>query len=111
MPGVVIALEALSRNGAQLPQISMESVDTPLGRNTVDSMRAGLLYGYSGAFDRIIEQLEQAAGTPTATVVATGSYAPELYSHCRREIKYDRDLLVKGLYLLYLKNTEHFRKG
>ncbi len=111
MPGVVIALEALSRNGAQLPQISMESVDTPLGRNTVDSMRAGLLYGYSGAFDRIIEQLEQAAGTPAATVVATGSYAPELYSHCRREIKYDRDLLVKGLYLLYLKNTEHFRKG
>ena len=44
MPGVDIALEALSQNGAQLPQISMAQVDTPLGRNTVDSMRAGLLY-------------------------------------------------------------------
>lgn len=105
MPGMDIALAALSQNGAQLPQISLARVDTPLGRNTVDSMRAGVLYGYSGAFDRVIESLEEAAGVPAATVVATGSHAPELYRHCRREIKYDHDLLVKGLYLLYQKNA------
>lgn len=105
MPGVDIALEALSRNGAQLPQIGLAQVDTPLGRNTVDSMRAGVLYGYSGAFDRVIESLEEAAGAPAATVVATGSRAPALYRLCRREIRYDQDLLVKGLYLLYRKNT------
>lgn len=105
MPGVDIALEALSRNGAQLPQISLTRVDTPLGRNTVDAMRAGVLYGYSGAFDRVIESLEAAAGAPAAAVVATGSRAPALYRLCRREIKYDHDLLVKGLYLLYQKNT------
>ncbi len=105
MPGMDIALEALSRNGAQLPQISMAQVDTPLGRNTVDSMRAGVLYGYSGAFDRVIESLEEAAGAPAAPVVATGGRAPALYRLCRREIKYDHDLLVKGLYLLYRKNV------
>ena len=105
MPGIDIALEALSRNGAQLPQISMAQVDTPLGRNTVDSMRAGVLYGYSGAFDRVIESLEAAAGAPAAVVVATGGRAPALYRLCRREIKYDHDLLVKGLYHLYRKNT------
>lgn len=110
MPGVEIALEALSQNGAQLPQISLDHVNTPLGRNTVDSMRAGLLYGYSGAFDRVIEELELAAGAPANVVVATGSHAPELYRHCRRDIKYDHDLLVKGLYLLYAKNTERTRK-
>lgn len=105
MPGMDIALAALSQNGAQLPQISMAQVDTPLGRNTVDSMRAGVLYGYSGAFDHVIEALEAAAGAPAAAVVATGSHMPQLYRHCRREIKYDHDLLVKGLYLLYRKNT------
>lgn len=105
MPGMDIALSALSQNGAQLPQISMARVDTPLGRNTVDSMRAGVLYGYSGAFDRVIDSLEVAAGAPAAIVVATGSHAPELYQHCHREIKYDHDLLVKGLYLLYQKNV------
>ena len=107
MPGIDIALEALSRYGAQLPQISIAQVGSPLGRNTVDSMRAGVLYGYSGAFDRVIESLEEAAGTPAKTVVSTGSHTPELYRHCRREIRYDHDLLVKGLYLLYQKNIRH----
>lgn len=110
MPGMQIALEALSKNGAQLPQISMDRVDSPLGRNTVDSMRAGIVYGYAGAFDRVIDTLEQAAGTPAVTVVATGDDAPEIFRHCRREIKYDHDLLVKGLYLLYRKNTEKFSR-
>lgn len=105
MPGMDIALGALSRHGAQLPQISMAQVDTPLGRNTVDSMRAGVLYGYSGAFDRVIQALEEAVGAPAATVVATGSQTSEIYRHCRREIRYDHDLLVKGLYLLYRKNV------
>ena len=107
MPGMDIALEALSRYGAQLPRISIAQVDTPLGRNTVDSMRAGVLYGYSGAFDRVIESLEEAAGVPVRTVVSTGSHTPELYRYCHREIRYDHDLLVKGLYLLYQKNVRH----
>ena len=107
MPGIDIALEALSRYGAQLPQISIAQVDTPLGRNTVDSMRAGVLYGYSGAFDRVIQSLEKAAGAPALTVVSTGSHTPELYQYCHRQIHYDHDLLVKGLYLLYRKNTRH----
>ncbi len=111
MPGAEIALAALSRNGAQLPQIAMGRVETPLGRNTEDAMRAGVLYGYSGAFDRIIEELERAAGAPAAAVVATGTAMPELYRLCRREIIFDHDLLVKGLYLLYQKNTERSRKG
>ena len=106
MPGIDIALDALSRCGAQLPQISMAQVDTPLGRNTVDSMRAGVLYGYSGAFDRVIQSLEEAAGAPAKTVVSTGNQTPALYQHCRREIRCDHDLLVKGLYLLYRKNVK-----
>ena len=106
MPGIDIALDALSRYGAQLPQISMAQVDTPLGRNTVESMRAWVLYGYSGAFDRVIQSLEEAAGVPAQTVVSTGNQTPALYQHCRREIRYDHDLLVKGLYLLYRKNIK-----
>lgn len=106
MPGMRIALEALSSNGAQLPYISMGSVESPLGRNTVDSMRAGIIYGYAGAFDRLIEELETAAGTPAATVVITGENFPELFRHCKHSIVYDHDLLVKGLYRIYKKNTE-----
>ena len=105
MPGMGIALEALSENGAQLPHISMDHVDSPLGRNTVDSMRAGIIFGYAGAFDRLIEALEAAAGAPALTVVATGQDAPEIFRCCRRKIIYDHHLLVKGLFLLYQKNA------
>ena len=110
MPGAEIALEALSRNGAQLPQVAIGHVDTPLGRNTEDAMRAGVLYGYSGAFDRIIGEMERAAGAPAVAVVATGTDMPELYRLCRREITYDHDLPVKGLFFLYKKNTDRSRK-
>ena len=105
MPGMAIALEALSDNGAQLPHIAMGKVDSPLGRNTVDSMRAGVVYGYAGSIDRLIDEMEQSAGEKAASVVATGEYAPEIFRHCRHEIQYDRDLMVKGLYFLYRKNT------
>lgn len=106
MPGMGIALEALSSNGAQLPHISMGSVESPLGRNTVDSMRAGIIYGYAGAFDRLIEQLEVAAGAPAAAVVVTGENFPELFRHCKHNIVYDHDLLVKGLFQIYKKTAE-----
>jgi len=110
MPGMGIALEALSSHGAQLPHISMDKVEGPLGRNTVDAMRAGIIYGYAGAFDRLIEQLELAAGVPAATVVVTGENFPEIFSHCRHQLIYDHDLLVKGLFRIYLKNTEKNRR-
>ena len=106
MPGMSIALEALSSNGAQLPHISMDGVESPLGRNTVDSMRAGIIYGYAGAFDRLIEQLETAAGSPAATVVMTGERFPELLRHCKHKMIYDHDLLVNGLFRIYKRNTE-----
>lgn len=106
MPGIGIALEALSRNGAQLPHISMGEVESPLGRNTVDSMRAGIVFGYAGAIDRLISQLEAAAGTPAATIVVTGENFPEVFCHCTHQLNYDHDLLVKGLFRLYQKNTE-----
>ena len=110
MPGIAIALEALSNNGAQLPQISMDCVDTALGRNTVDSMRAGIIFGYAGAFDRLIEQLEEAAGAPAATVVVTGEDIPEVFRHCKHKLVYDHNLLVNGLFRLYKKNTEKNRR-
>lgn len=110
MPGMEIALEALSSNGAQLPHISMGSVESPLGRNTTDSMRAGIIYGYAGAFDRVIEEMEQVAGQEAASVVVTGENFSELFRHCKHPLIYDHDLLVNGLFLLYKKNTEHLRR-
>lgn len=106
MPGMTIALEALSDNGAQLPQISMGHVESALGRNTIDSMRAGITFGYAGAIDRLIEQLEENAGSAAASVVVTGENFPEVFRHCNHKLVYDHNLLVNGLFHLYKKNTD-----
>lgn len=105
LPGVTVALEALSNQAAELPHISIEPPPSILGRNTVDAMRAGAVYGNASTIDGMIERLEQAA-VPAATVVGTGTAGAEILQHCKRSIIYDADLLLNGLYLIYKKSTE-----
>lgn len=109
-PGVRLALEALSERAAQLPHISLEGNVTALGRNTVDAMRAGVLYGNAGTIDRMIEKMEEAAGGTANTIVATGDDSGQLLQHCRHSIRMDPDLVMNGLFLLYQKNTTQNRK-
>ena len=109
-PGVRLGLEALSEQAAELPHIALEEPPTPLGRNTIDAMRAGVLYGNAGLVDSMVNRFEVACGTPVAAVVATGSQAPCILEHCTREIIYDPHLHMNGLYLIYKKNTEKHRR-
>ncbi|HWS42011.1 MAG TPA: type III pantothenate kinase [Pseudoflavonifractor sp.] len=105
LPGVTVALEALSDQAAELPHISIEPPPSILGRNTVDAMRAGVIYGNASTIDGMIERLEQASA-PAATVVGTGTAGAEILQYCKRKIIYDADLLLNGLYLIYKKSTE-----
>ena len=73
-------------------------------------MRAGVIFGNAGTVDRMIESMEEAAGTPAATIVATGQEAVPVLQHCRHAIQMDQDLLMDGLFLLYQKNTGPNRK-
>ena len=105
-PGVRIAVEALSGRAAALPHIALEEPAAPsiLGRSTIEAMRAGALYGNAGMLDSIIQRMEEAA-KPAATVVMTGAQAELIGRYCRREILYDKDLILDGLYVLYQKNS------
>lgn len=109
-PGVRLALDALSERAAQLPHISMDGNVNPLGRNTVDAMRTGILIGNAGAIDRMIESMEAAAGKAAKTIVATGEEAGQMLRYCRHEIREDHNLLMDGLFLLYKKNSAPGRK-
>lgn len=109
MPGVRVSLESLSERTAALPRISIEPPATIFGHNTVDAMRAGIVYGSASMIDGMIDRLE-AYSQPAATVVATGQDAPEILEYCHRDIIYDADLLLHGLYLIYRKNTDCRRR-
>ena len=104
-PGVKIAAEALSSRTAQLPAISLEAPKKAIGRNTVDSMRSGLMMGSAALLDGMIERMEAELGQET-TVIATGGIARFVIPMCKRKIYYDKDLLLKGLLRLYENNKK-----
>ncbi len=103
-PGVKISLEALTHGTAQLPGISLDKPKHVIGRNTVDSMQSGMMLGTAAMLDGMIERIEAELGYGT-TVVATGGIARFVVPMCKREIILDRNLLLKGLDLLYRRNA------
>lgn len=105
MPGVHISMEALTSRTAQLPGISLDRPKRVIGRNTVDCMRSGIMYGTAAMLEGMLDRVEEELGYST-TVIATGGMAQFIAPLCHREIKLERDLLLKGLNIIYKKNTE-----
>lgn len=105
-PGVRISSEALTARTAQLPGISLEAPKRAIGKNTIDSMRSGIMLGAACMLDGMIARMEDELGQP-ATVLATGGIARFVIPMCRREIIYDRNLLLKGLMILYENNKKN----
>ena len=103
IPGVRVSLEALTSRTAQLPGIRLDTPRRVVGKNTVDCMRSGIMHGTAAMLDGMLDRVEEELGYST-TVIATGGMAQFIVPLCRREIQVDRDLLLKGLNVLYLKN-------
>lgn len=102
-PGVKVSLDALTSRAAQLPAISLDKPRTVVGKNTVDCMRSGMMYGTAAMIDGLVDRIEQELGYK-ATLVATGGMAQFITPLCKREIILEKDLLLKGLNLIYQKN-------
>lgn len=105
-PGVRISADALTSRAAQLPELQLDQPKRVIGKNTVDCMRSGIMHGTAAMLDGMIERVEEELGNQT-TVIATGGIAPFVLPLCRREIHVERDLLLKGLDLIYAKNADN----
>ena len=103
LPGVRISLDALTARASQLSGISIEEPKRLIGRNTVDCMKSGILYGNAAAVDGIVDRIEEYLGQDV-TVIATGGMSKKIIPHCKREMILDADLLLKGLLVIYEKN-------
>ena len=104
-PGPKLSAESLSTRTAQLPAISLDSPKKAIGKNTVDAMRSGVMLGSACMVDGMIDRMEKEIGYP-CTVVATGGLARTVVQNCSRDIIYDADLLLKGLWVLYDRNRK-----
>ena len=98
IPGVKTSLKALSTKASQLPMVSIEKPGHIIGRNTLECMQSGILYGNAAMVDGIIDRIR-----PTlhgdVKVLATGGMARQIIPFCRNEIVIDNTLQLKGVLL------------
>jgi type III pantothenate kinase len=103
-PGVQVSNEALSSATARLPQVELHAPKSVIGKNTVDAIQSGLIYGAAAEADGIVERMKVDLGGG-ATVVATGGLASVVVPFCRSIDHHDEWLTLEGLRLIFDKNV------
>ncbi len=101
-PGVEISLKALVERAALLPEIELEQPKAILGKETRESMRGGIFYGFSSLCDGLVRRLKKVTFMD-ATVIATGGHSKLIGPYCETIEKIDPDLTLKGLEIIYSK--------
>jgi len=99
-PGIAIASDALVAKAAKLPQIELIKPRTLIGRNTVASMQAGIIYGFVGQVEGIINRMKKEI-EGTCKVVATGGLAKVIAQETDVIEIVDDFLTLEGLHLIY----------
>lgn len=102
-PGIEVSVEALGARGAQLRRVELSRPRSVIGKSTVEALQAGILYGFAGQVDGILERMVAELGAGT-TVVATGSLAPLVLAESRRVDRHEPWLTLLGLRLVWERN-------
>ena len=104
-PGIEISLDALAARAAQLRKVELVRPRSAIGKNTVEALQSGALYGFAGQVDGLVDRITSELGDVTA-VVATGGLAPIVVPESRRITHHDPDLTLVGLRLVFEKNAD-----
>lgn len=102
-PGISISMEALFYKAAKLPRVELISSQKVIGRNTVESIQAGALYGYGSLVDGVVKKIEKELGKETVTI-ATGGQADIIKKHSSVIKEYCPLLTLEGLKIVHERN-------
>lgn len=108
-PGIKISSEALFERAAKLPRVELIKPETVICKNTVASMQAGIIYGYIGQVDYIVNKMKQemvAKGEEDIVVIATGGLAKLIAKDSLTIDNVESFLTLEGLRIIYQKNKE-----
>jgi type III pantothenate kinase len=103
-PGVQVSNAALSSSTARLPQVELHPPKSVIGKNTVEAIQSGLVYGAAAEADGIIERIRAELGVP-ARAIATGGLAPLIVPSCTLVDEQDPWLTLEGLRLVFERNV------
>lgn len=105
-PGVELAQEGLASRGAQLRSVELAPPRDVVGKNTVEAIQSGLIFGFAGLVDGIVARIIESLGADPdhVTVIATGSYPEAVIDQCSTITTRDPWLTLTGLRLIHEKN-------
>jgi type III pantothenate kinase len=111
-PGIEVSVEALGTRGAQLRRVELARPRSVIGRNTVEALQAGILYGFAGQVDGVVSRMRVAIVGPEGdpddvTVVATGGLATMVLDESGVIDAYEPWLTLIGLRLVHERNDRH----
>lgn len=109
VPGIRISSEALFARAAKLPRVELIKPPTVICKNTVQSMQAGIIYGYVGLVDYIVSRMKEEMkrlDTGEPFVVATGGLARLIGSETKSINEINGDLTIEGLRIIYEMNMK-----
>ena len=106
-PGIEISLDALAARAAQLRSVELVAPRSPIGKNTVESLQSGILSGFAGQVDGMVRRLSAAlvpSDPASVEVIATGGLARLVIDHSETVTRYEPELTLIGLRLIYERN-------
>ncbi len=107
-PGIEISVDALGARGAQLLKVELARPRSVIGKNTVECLQSGILFGFAGQVNGVVDLMARELGGPDqkVTVVATGGLAPLLLSELACIDVHEPWLTLIGLRLVFSKNVD-----
>ncbi len=105
-PGVEISMDALFARAARLPRVPFVAPERVISQTTVAALQSGLVFGFAGQVDAIVDRIRAELDAPQAPAVATGGLAELIAPHSRTITTVDPELTLQGLRLVWYRNHQ-----
>ncbi|CAB4334261.1 MAG: type III pantothenate kinase [Actinobacteria bacterium] len=104
-PGIEISIDALASRAAQLRKVELVTPKHVIGKNTVEALQSGAIFGFAGQVDGLVDRIADELGTDVVAVIATGGLAGIVVPESATITHHEPDLTLIGLRLMFERNV------
>jgi type III pantothenate kinase len=106
-PGVTLSLKSLVNSADQIPAFALTKQNKVVGKNTLEALRSGFYWGYTGLINNIIFKIEKETKR-NYKVIFTGGYADLFKTSITRPFKIDKNITINGIIEIFKTNKDYF---